>query len=278
VIFFAHTDLADELPTYASQRWSTLLSIAGGELEKWIVRGAAATATISPLLRDRLLRYAPRVHHVSPPFAVASEAHDRQACRRALGIGAEQAVVLYAGNLDAYQGVKALPQVLVELKALGLDAMLLVATESDPQHLLTWVQQAGLADRMRVVGLSGEAQRARLHASADVVLVPRRSAGGLPIKLLDAMARGVPVVASPAAVAGYSLENACLIADESEPRALARGVATLLHQPQRRSLLIEAGHRYLRQTHSAAIYLADMEAITCEVIASSSSSRSRTRR
>jgi glycosyltransferase involved in cell wall biosynthesis len=61
------------------------------------------------------------------------------------------------------------------------------------------------------------------YASADVVVVPLRIGGGTRIKILEAFAHGVPVVASQAAAAGLEVADGrhLLVADDPEKVAAA---------------------------------------------------------
>lgn len=60
-----------------------------------------------------------------------------------------------------------------------------------------------------------------LYGSADVVVVPMRAGAGTRIKLLEAFAHGVPVVASPQAAAGLDVVDGrhLLLADGPQPTA-----------------------------------------------------------
>ncbi len=62
---------------------------------------------------------------------------------------------------------------------------------------------------------------APLYASADAVVAPLKTGAGTRIKVLEAFARGVPVVASPAAVAGLEVVDGrqVLVAADSEQAA-----------------------------------------------------------
>lgn len=61
------------------------------------------------------------------------------------------------------------------------------------------------------------------YAAADVVVVPLEGGGGTRIKLLEAFAHGVPVVASPAAAAGLDVEHGrhLLLASDAEQSVAA---------------------------------------------------------
>jgi glycosyltransferase involved in cell wall biosynthesis len=78
--------------------------------------------------------------------------------------------------------------------------------------------------------LASEHDRAVAHAAADVALVPRLASGGLPIKLLEALARDVPVVANRRALAGLPLTpraDLLAVVPDDSLEALADGMTRL---------------------------------------------------
>ena len=91
---------------------------------------------------------------------------------------------------------------------------------------------------------------APVYASADVVVVPLRSGAGTRIKLLEAFAHGVPVVASPVAAAGLDVADGreLLLADDCERAAAA--VETLLKNTALATRLAGAASRLVRERYS----------------------------
>jgi glycosyltransferase involved in cell wall biosynthesis len=272
VIFFAHTDMGNELPCYRLGLPARACRVAGGALDGWLARRSAAVATISPLLQRRfshLLRdrarkkvgcAAPEVRYLPPPWPVpeAVKGAERAEHRRVLGYQPDDAVLLYAGNLDRYQGWET---VLDTARILSADRARLrvhFATESDPGPLWSRAGEAGVADRLQVTGLNGEAARRRAHAVADVAVVPRRAAGGLPVKLLEALARGVPTVAAPLAAAGLSLDGAALIAAGLEAEAMADRIRSVLNDRRLRERLSRAGPAYVSSQHSTERFVNEL--------------------
>lgn len=220
-VFVAHTALGPELPSYA-RSGGGLLSRAGDALDRALTRGALATLAVSPSLAERLSALAEvEVPWLPIPWPVAPPISERERsdARRTLGIAADERVVVYAGNLDRYQGLELLFDALRVVRA-----RLIVATSSaDPLPADLAAIRAPIHD---------EPARRLVHAAADIAAVPRRAEGGLPIKLLDAMARGVPVAAVRRATAGLALDGAIVVADD-DPGSLAGAISSLLDDRER---------------------------------------------
>lgn len=208
VLFMAHTSLRTELPSYFSGAWSAVTAGLGGGLDRFLCARHAGTLAVSPLLASLLS--AEGVHAVAsvgiPWFPVdpITEA-ERRSARAHFGLTSEQRVILYAGNLDAYQGLDGPVAAMAALAARRPELVWLVATGSPVHEFSRKLAVRGLGSRALFTSLGDESERRRVHAAADLVLVPRGAPGGVPVKLLDALARGVPVVTTNTACAGLPL-------------------------------------------------------------------------
>ena len=265
-IFFAHTDLAAELPSYAPQAYQRLLSAAGALTDRTLCAQAHAIAAISPALRDALQRRTQaRVTYVPTPWRVPAPTQEgeRKHARHQLGLREEAWVALYAGNLDAYQDAEQTLNALARLAtAGGPRVQLLLATNSPAGAFLARAHKLRVATR--ALPLVDEPLRRALHAAADLAIVPRATPGGLPIKLLDAMARGLPCAITPLAAAGLTLSGHTEQADTPGPSALADAVARLLTQlsaPERRSVLSERARTYISTHHSVERFHAALDRV-----------------
>jgi glycosyltransferase involved in cell wall biosynthesis len=276
-VFFAHTDLAAELPTYAANALWPLLERCGGSLDRELLRRSGAVAAVSPWLAERLRVHAPlgRVRYVPVPWTVAPPigAEERARARAALGLRAADEVLGYAGNLDAYQGWPVLIELLVQLRCRGRSVRLLVATSSAPEPLWREALRAGAGAQLSVLPLATEADRRRVHAAIDLALVPRRVAGGVSIKLLDALGRGVPCVVSHTASAGLPLSGAAVVAAGDSGLALVAEVAALLNAPQRRAELRERGPSYVARAHAPRALVRELRALTAVTVGAGAPSR-----
>ncbi len=263
LVFVARTALGPELPTYLPERAAKLAARAGGALDVALARRAGAVAAVSPRLAAMLSEHAGReVRYLPVPWSVppAIEPGERQKARTRFALSATAPVLLYAGNLDAYQGLDRLARAFAIVRGQREDARLLVATASEPDPLERALWSLGCRDAVTFAPLADEPDRRAAHAAADAVLVTRAVAGGLPIKLLDALARGAPTVATRRATADLALDGAAMVTADDDPEALAAAALILTQARETAGELGRRGADYVRREHSAARYLEAMRA------------------
>jgi glycosyltransferase involved in cell wall biosynthesis len=170
---------------------------------------------------------------------------DRAAARSALGLPRDLPVVLCVARLAAPKRVDLLLDAWPDVPA----ALLLVAGDGpDRPDLERRTTVAGLGERVDFLGDRRDV--ARLLAAADLLVLPT-DREGLPMTVLEAMAAGVPVVAS--AVGGlrsFDPEVVELVAPGSA-RALGAAVARVLGDPARGRRLAEAASELVRRRYSS---------------------------
>lgn len=87
------------------------------------------------------------------------------------------------------------------------------------------------------------------YERASAVVVPLRAGGGSRIKLLEAFAFGVPVVATPEAAAGLEVHHGGELLLASSDRELAEAVASLSGDPELAHRLSRAARRHVEEHH-----------------------------
>jgi glycosyltransferase involved in cell wall biosynthesis len=230
LVYVAHTRFDTELETYASERLAGPLRVAGAALDR-LAAGVDAVGAVSPALAEHL-----GGTYLPSPWPERPEA------------GPPAEWVLYGGNLDGYQGWEHV----VDACALA-DLPLLVATESDPAPLRERARQAGLA-RLELAPLRTDADREIAHTRCFAVAVPRRSPGGLPMKMLDALARDRPVVAMERALAGLAPEGVLTVAND-DPAAFAEGLLRARSAPP------AGGRDWLRSACTGSAFRTALESL-----------------
>lgn len=257
VYYVAHTSLARELPVHFPSLPARLVSGVARQVEQNVCARAVGVAAVAPSLA-RLLGKGAR--YLPVPWTIPTDAHRprRDEARAALGLAADAQVCLYAGNLDRYQGWEHLIEALLVLRNTHPRARLLVATESGPSPVRLEAQRLGVADSVHFCRIDGERARELAHAASNLTWVPRWTEGGLPIKMLDAFSRKLPVVAMQRAATGLPVQDACITVPDDDAHALAAAARRLFEDHRAASAVREEACRYLATYHSAESFAAAM--------------------
>src|SRR5439155_12168007 len=167
----------------------------------------------------------------------------REAAREDLGVPADAAVVGTVGGITAKKGHVGLVRAARAVVDTCPDVrFVFVGLPLDAEPVYREIERAGLRDHVWLSGYRPEA--ARLMPAFDVYCQPSRFEG-MPVSLLEAMALGLPAVAT--AVGGVPEvatdgEDAVLV-PPGAPDAMAGALVDLLRDPRRRRALGERAAR-----------------------------------
>ena len=124
----------------------------------------------------------------------------------------------------------------------------------------------GVADRFRWLGQIDRAAKLKLLASIDVFALPTPRAEAKGLSAIEALAAGVPVVASNHGAFPEMLddERAGLLHAPGDPADLARAIMAVLDDEEMAGRLGRHGHSLARSRHSSAAMAAAHEALYLE--------------
>lgn len=129
-------------------------------------------------------------------FRTPEHGYDRRYIRERLGIPPSAKVVLFVHRLSRRKGAHLLADILAGVIAQRKDGMLLAVGDGpERKNLESRVQNLGLGAYARIVGAVAQRDIAPYFLAADVFLMPSEEEG-FPHVLLEAMAAGLPYVAS----------------------------------------------------------------------------------
>jgi phosphatidyl-myo-inositol dimannoside synthase len=222
--------------------------LLGALARRLLARAARVVAVSETMARElAVLGMAPEqlevvLTAIDPP---AAPAEDRDALRRALALPAAQTIALFLGRLSPVKG----PDVLME--AVGLlagrhpSATFVFAGEGQLRSpLQDAARRLGVEGQVRFVGQVPREDVPRYLTACDLLVLPSRSEG-LPHAVLEAMAFGLPVVASAVGGVPEVVQDGvtgALVAPD-DPAALAAALDPLLADADRRHRYGEAGLR-----------------------------------
>jgi len=210
-----------------------------GALERRWARAADRVVTVNDaladLLRDRLGCGRPLVVLNASPIRPVDEERPRR-LHDALGLPAETPIVLYHGGFSPGRGIAELIDAMTEVP--GAHLVLLGYGRLEEALRARVAARPDLAGRVSVLPAVAPGELLDWVASADVVAIPiqgdtlnHRLAS--PNKLFEALAAGVPVVASdlPGMAPIVRELDAGVLVDPARPSSIAAGIRALLDAP-----------------------------------------------
>lgn len=243
VVYQAHNAMADELPHYAG------FGVAGQSIGRWLdtrfPRRAEQVVVPHPALAHYLVACGcgpGKVSVIAPPASTE--------WFRSRVADSDSPPIVYAGNLDAYQNVLFLKHVMERVRAERRDARLVLATRDCATFKGAEVIHTPDFETLR-----------EILQQDCVVVCPRVSWSGYPIKLLNAMAAGRPIVACRSAAHPIEHEGTGIIVDDNDEEAFANAVLQLMHDPQLRNELGSAARHAVDAHHSASQFAESLESV-----------------
>jgi sugar transferase (PEP-CTERM/EpsH1 system associated) len=204
------------------------------QMEQDALKSFSAHTVVSELERDKLLKRAPGAKIQVIPNGVDTAAFAR---RQPLPISASRQTLLFVGSMDYHANSEAVlwfcrdiwPQLAAEFTSLDFK----IVGRNPPSSV-----QALASARILVTGTVEDVRP--FYHEAFAVLVPLRVGGGTRLKILEAMAAGVPVISTRLGAEGIAAEDQKQILLADTPAAMAAAIRSLLTQPDLAPKLREA--------------------------------------
>ncbi|ETK34673.1 glycosyltransferase family 4 protein [Microbispora sp. ATCC PTA-5024] len=223
------------------------------EREAHIMREADAVVTLAETMAAEIVeRGVPRERIFLAPNAVddtlLTADYDGAAFRERYGIAPGEIVVGSVSSIVGYEGFATLLGAAAQLKDAKTPVrVLIVGDGAERPALLEQVERLGIGDVAILPGRVGPDEALQAQAALDIFVCPREDLRVCrlvtPLKPVEAMALGKPVVLSdlPALSELVGGEGAGLLVPAGDPAALAKALAALRDDPERRRTMGEAG-------------------------------------
>lgn len=198
------------------------------------------------------------------PNAVAEvrrlSAAERAAARSELGVGADELLVIAVGRLHPQKAFGVLLRALQLVIEDGHPVQLRIAgTGRLEQPLRREVERLGLGERVRLLGLRDDVPR--LLAASDVY-ASSAAWEGLPLATLEAMAAGLPIVATAVGDVTRVVDSASgILVPPGRPEALAQALSRLLRDPALRRASGAAARERVRVRHGTQAWARSLLAL-----------------
>lgn len=218
----------------------------------------AARAQMAPARHAEVLHDGLALHPVP---------HDRARARAALGLPGDAFVCAVLGRISPWKGQDLLSRALAEPALRDAVAVAVVAGAAWPgeerheRALHTLAAELGLGDRLVLLGFRDDP--GEVYAAADVVVVPSTRPDPLPNAALEAAAAGCCVVAAAHGGLPEIVRDGAtgLLVPPGDAPALARALAALDADPERRARLGAAAATDVRERFAPARLLERVQAL-----------------
>ena len=182
-----------------------------------------------------------------PSSLVEPEQSNVDRVRKELVQQDNELLITFVGSFAVYQGVDLLLASIPLVVRENGDARFIIigGTEEEINERKENLQKDGVADSVTFLGKIAPDLLPDYLAASDILLSPRTSGVNTPLKLLDYLKIGRPIVATDVVANRLILDDSTSVLTPAEPSAMAKGIASLLDDPMRREKMGKKG----RQLH-----------------------------
>ncbi len=193
----------------------------------------------------------------TPPPAVAADPETEAWLARR---PADQTVV-YAGTLEAYQGIDTLLEAFALVAQRNRQAGMLIigGLPSEVDHYRDFAVKLGLADQVHFTGQRPQAEAQSLVLRCGAALSPRFSGNNTPLKIYHLMASGIPLIATRIESHTQVLTDDIATLTGVSVQQLADGILAVLESPHQARHRAEQARCCYEQHYARDVYTRKMQ-------------------
>ena len=227
VVYDSHTLLESELPSYFPALLKPVSRRIGNWLDTALPRRADHTVAVTEEIAVQLKSVRPSASGVSV-ISNGVEISHFAGVQWAPKLNEGQAkTVIFTGNLSPYQGIDLLLEAFAALRRRRNDVRLRIVTNDDFDRYISGARKLNIADQIDVVSSVFEVLPDEL-TGADIAVNPRVVGSGIPQKLLNYMAVGMPIVSFAGTARGILPNETGLVVPDGDIDAFATAMDRLL--------------------------------------------------
>lgn len=220
-------------------------------MESRAIRGALANAPVCHALRELCEKNnsakTVTLHDIS-------QLHNPDIPRTGLiknEINSDGLILLYCGNLEAYQGVDLLVESFpyVAQENSGVELVIIGGVPEDIELYTQKAEKLGIKENVHFLGPKPFDQLDQYLADADILVAPRTKGVNTPMKIFPYMHSGKPVLLTKLYTHTQIVtDNEAYLADP-EPELFGKGILELASNPALRERLGKNGREFVEREH-----------------------------
>jgi glycosyltransferase involved in cell wall biosynthesis len=169
-------------------------------------------------------------------------------------------LIVYAGTLEAYQGIDLLIPGFAKLLDTHPGARLLIAggTPEQVEDFQAMINRLGIGDSCRMTGRVPQPVAKRFNAAADIIVSPRKSGTNTPLKVYEQLQCGIPLVATDIYSHTQVLDDKVAFMVEPSADGIANGLREVIESPDEAARRVDNARQLYESDYSRAAYIDKM--------------------
>ena len=221
-------------------------------LETLAIRGSLGTLPVCNALGDLCERKGSRKNVILHDISQLKDPQRPKTGALNKELGTNRLLVLYAGNLEAYQGIDLLLESFRRVcrECDSLDLVVIGGVPADISRYRGLAEQWGLAGRAHFLGPRPFGQLDYYLAEADILACPRIRGINTPMKIFPYLHSGRPLIATDLPTHNQLLTRQIAYLAPATPDGFAAGLIALASRPELREQLGREGQAFIERNHT----------------------------
>jgi glycosyltransferase involved in cell wall biosynthesis len=247
LVYDAHTMLGSELGFFRLGLPRRLTVALGERLDRRLPKLANHVISVTDTIRDQLVARGVVSETQISVIGNGVELEKFRADAQPPWAADSPKCVVFTGNLAPYQGVGLLLEAFAAASRQRRDIRLQIVTDSDFSSYEPTARRLGIRELIDLVPAPAFADLPALLEQAHLAANPRVEADGMPVKLLNYMAAGKPIVSFAGSAPGLTHEDTAWLVAGGDPIEFARGILAVLEDPARARALGRRARSFVEQ-------------------------------
>jgi len=274
MVYDMHSSLPQQLENFKFSSSGMLIGIFK-KLEDFSLRRADAVITICPdleeyalsLLKDKSCHFLIENSIFDPVKIKGADSSasylDDSTYQAALDFLSGKPTAVYAGTLEAYQGIDLLIDAFGQLnKTLpGVGLLIVGGRREQVQEYMDRASSLGLDETVHFTGMVSPEMARALAKQAAVLVSPRSRGTNTPLKVYEQLASGIPLVATNIYSHTQVLNDDVAILVEPDPQSMSAGLMEAFESSARVESVVVAAEALYAQKYSRSVYEQKMKAL-----------------
>lgn len=261
MVYDAHTLLMSELPFYPLGLPAGMKRAAGIWMDRHIPKLADHTVCVTETIRDKLIGDAGMDPERLSVITNGVEFEHFNSPQQAPAQGGRTPTLVFTGNLAEYQGIDLMLKAFQRVVQRVPTARLVIASDTPFDAYEGLSNELGIRQQIDIVRSPAFNDLPAVLAAGDVALNPRVDCDGIPVKLLNYMAAGRPVVSFASSAPGVVHGRTGWLATSGDIEAFADGVVALLNDRELAMRLGDSARAYVSENCRWSIVAERCEAL-----------------